>query len=285
MGREVTVFEGQLRNYLPCKYSTVLAWLYSHLTGFNTCNLCSILKLCRNQPLHLRIRASYRWSCRALLFLCLSRCRNRLLAGGLEFDSQQVPEIVSIPLISNLNLLPPCFRIERVPGVLPPGDKRSISEADHSPPSSIEVKNDGVMHPLPHVYLEMFLINQAQLQISLKLPTLCSRDSSVGIATGYGLDGRRAGVRVLLESRIVTCPYCPQIHPASYTMRTGVKRPGRGAYNSFVTSAHANKTRVYTFTSPQVFMAKGELYIFYLPLLWRPLSLWGTDCMFLLRAT
>jgi hypothetical protein len=38
------------------------------------------------------------------------------------------------------------------------------------------------------------------------LVPLLSRDSSVGIATGYGLDDRRIGVRVQLESRIFTSP-------------------------------------------------------------------------------
>ena len=58
------------------------------------------------------------------------------------------------------------------------------------------------------------------------------RDSSVGIATRYGLDGPG------IESRWVarfSAPLQtgPGAHPASYTMGTGsllgVKRPGRGA--------------------------------------------------------
>jgi hypothetical protein len=36
-----------------------------------------------------------------------------------------------------------------------------------------------------------------------------SRDSSVGIATGYGLDDREAGVRVPVRSRIFTSPCRP----------------------------------------------------------------------------
>jgi hypothetical protein len=35
---------------------------------------------------------------------------------------------------------------------------------------------------------------------------LLSRDSVVGIATGYGLDDRRVGVRVPVGSRIFSCP-------------------------------------------------------------------------------
>jgi hypothetical protein len=36
-----------------------------------------------------------------------------------------------------------------------------------------------------------------------------SRDSAVGIATGYGLDDQEVGVRVLLEARIFTSPFLP----------------------------------------------------------------------------
>jgi hypothetical protein len=36
-----------------------------------------------------------------------------------------------------------------------------------------------------------------------------SRDSSVGIATGYGLDDGGVGVRVLVGSRMFSCPRRP----------------------------------------------------------------------------
>jgi hypothetical protein len=36
-----------------------------------------------------------------------------------------------------------------------------------------------------------------------------SRDSAVGIATGYGLDDRGVGVRVLVRSRIFSSPRRP----------------------------------------------------------------------------
>ena len=61
------------------------------------------------------------------------------------------------------------------------------------------------------------------------------RDSSVGIATRYGLDGPR------IESRwgarfFAPVQAGPGAHPASYTMGTGsfpgVKRPGRGVDHS-----------------------------------------------------
>jgi hypothetical protein len=40
-------------------------------------------------------------------------------------------------------------------------------------------------------------------------PTIGSRDSAVGIATGYGLDDRGVGVRVPVGSRIITSPSRP----------------------------------------------------------------------------
>ena len=58
------------------------------------------------------------------------------------------------------------------------------------------------------------------------------RDSSVGIATRYGLDGRgiESPVGATFSAPVQTGPGA---HPASCTMGTGsftgVKRPGRGA--------------------------------------------------------
>jgi hypothetical protein len=40
-----------------------------------------------------------------------------------------------------------------------------------------------------------------------------SRDSSVGIATGYGLDDREVGVRVLVGSRIFSKSSRPDLGP------------------------------------------------------------------------
>ena len=55
---------------------------------------------------------------------------------------------------------------------------------------------------------------------------MLDRDSSVGIATRYGLDGP---VEARFSAPVQTGP---GVHPASYTMGTGsfpgVKRPGRG---------------------------------------------------------
>jgi hypothetical protein len=57
-----------------------------------------------------------------------------------------------------------------------------------------------------------------------------SRDSAVGIATGYGLDNREFGVRVPVGSRISSSPRRPDrpwVPPnLLYNGYRGVKRPG-----------------------------------------------------------
>jgi hypothetical protein len=60
---------------------------------------------------------------------------------------------------------------------------------------------------------------------------IIGRDSSVGVATGYGLDG--PGVRISVGKRFsAPVQTGPGAHPVSYTMGTGsfsgVKRPERG---------------------------------------------------------
>jgi hypothetical protein len=90
-----------------------------------------------------------------------------------------------------------------------------------------------------------------------------SRDSVIGIATGYGLDDRGVGVRVPVESRIFSSPRCPDrsgVRPTSYPMGTGgsfprVKRLGREADHSPPTSAEVKKMWIYTSTPPYAFMA------------------------------
>jgi hypothetical protein len=77
-----------------------------------------------------------------------------------------------------------------------------------------------------------------------------SRDSSVGIALGYGLDDRGSRARLpagagnfSLHHRVQNGPGA---HPASYPMVTGVlslgvKRPGREADHSPPTSAEVKE--------------------------------------------
>jgi hypothetical protein len=85
--------------------------------------------------------------------------------------------------------------------------------------------------------------------------------SSVGIATGYGLDHRGVGVRVPVEARILSSLRRPDRFwglSSRYRGRVlspGVKRPGGEADHSSPTSAEVNKTWIYTSTPPYAFMA------------------------------
>jgi hypothetical protein len=85
------------------------------------------------------------------------------------------------------------------------------------------------------------------------LPTTTeSRDSAVGVATGYGLDGQGVGVRVPIGSRIFLSP-CrsdyeatqPHIQWVPGTLSPEVERSGREADHSPPTSAEVKETCVY----------------------------------------
>jgi hypothetical protein len=90
-----------------------------------------------------------------------------------------------------------------------------------------------------------------------------SRDSSVGIATGYGLEDHgvwefesRLGQKFSLLHIVQTGS---GVHPTSYTMNTGssfpgVKRQRREADHSPPTSSEVKKMWIYTSTPPYVFM-------------------------------
>jgi hypothetical protein len=91
-----------------------------------------------------------------------------------------------------------------------------------------------------------------------------SRSSAVGIATGYGLDGREVWVRVPVGSRMLALHIFQAdsgIHPTSPTewvpgvLSPVVKRPEREADQSPPTSAEMNKTWICTSTPPHAFMA------------------------------
>jgi hypothetical protein len=91
-----------------------------------------------------------------------------------------------------------------------------------------------------------------------------SRDSAVGIATGYGLDGQGSK----FESRLAQ-DFSPLhvlqtgsgAHLAYYRMGNvgsfspAVKRPGRKAEHSPPASTEIKNTCIYTSTPPYVFMA------------------------------
>jgi hypothetical protein len=77
-----------------------------------------------------------------------------------------------------------------------------------------------------------------------------SRDSAVGIATGYGLDDRRVGVQVPMESRISSSPRRPDwlwgppiLLANGYrgALSLGIKRPGHKADHSSPTCAEVKK--------------------------------------------
>jgi hypothetical protein len=91
-----------------------------------------------------------------------------------------------------------------------------------------------------------------------------SGDGVVGIATGYGLDDRRVGVRVPEGSRIFCSPRRPDglWGPSNLLSdgyrglsSPGVERPGREADHSPPASAEVKKMWIYTSTPPYAFMA------------------------------
>jgi hypothetical protein len=70
-----------------------------------------------------------------------------LRAGSPGLDSRQW-KVFLFSTASTPALGPTQPPIQWVPGVLSPGIKRQEREADHSPPSSAEVKNGGAIPPL-----------------------------------------------------------------------------------------------------------------------------------------
>jgi hypothetical protein len=84
-----------------------------------------------------------------------------------------------------------------------------------------------------------------------------SRDSVVGIETGYWLDGRGVGVRFPVRSRIFSSPRRPDRLwgrvPGAFS--PAVKGQGSEAEHSLPTSAEVKYTWIYTSTPPYVFMA------------------------------
>jgi hypothetical protein len=82
-----------------------------------------------------------------------------------------------------------------------------------------------------------------------------SRDSSVGIATGYVLDNGGVEVPVPVGLRIFSSLRRPdRLWGPPSLLSTGVKRPGNEADHS-PTSAEVKKLWIYTSTPPYAFMA------------------------------
>jgi hypothetical protein len=92
-----------------------------------------------------------------------------------------------------------------------------------------------------------------------------SRDSAVGIATGYGLDDRGVGIRVpmggsknfyfSMSSTPALGPTQPPMQWVPGALSPRVKRAGRETDHSPSTSGEVKKTWVYTSTPPYIFMA------------------------------
>jgi hypothetical protein len=84
--------------------------------------------------------------------------------------------------------------------------------------------------------------------ICVCIETSGSRDSSVGIATGYGLDDRGVGVRVPVGSRIFSCQRCADRLCGSLQWEPGVKRAGRESDRSPPANAEIKKIWIYKLT-------------------------------------
>jgi hypothetical protein len=80
-----------------------------------------------------------------------------------------------------------------------------------------------------------------------------SRDSSVGIVTGYGMDDRWVGVRVLVGARIFSSPRHPDRLGGPPNLLSNGYR-GREADHSPPTSAKVKRMWIYTSTPPYAFM-------------------------------
>jgi hypothetical protein len=88
------------------------------------------------------------------------------------------------------------------------------------------------------------------------LPSLMEgRDSSVGIATGYKLEGRAVGVRVPVGARFFTSPRRPDRLWGPPLLSNGYRGLGREAGHSPSTSSEVKNTWIYTCTAPYAFMA------------------------------
>jgi hypothetical protein len=155
-------------------------------------------------------------------------------------------------------------------GVFPPGVKLQGREADHSPPASAEVKKMWIYTSIPpYAFMAQYLINYAQGQLNIFLFQLAismcwSRDSSVGIATVYGLDdqgggssspGRVKKFRFSISCRSAPGSTQPPIKWVLGALSPGVKRQGSEADHSPPTSAEVKKMWIYTSTPLCVFMA------------------------------
>jgi hypothetical protein len=101
-------------------------------------------------PIFLRIFCSQKLKFYSYELGQISPYSDRLQDGRQGFDSRQGQEIFLYSTASRPALGPTQPPIQWVPGELSPGVKRLRREGDHSPPSSVQIKNGGAIPPLPH---------------------------------------------------------------------------------------------------------------------------------------
>jgi hypothetical protein len=112
----------------------------------------------------------------------------------------------------------------------------------------------------------MFMDSSVTLAVELfktELKPDWSRDSSVGIATGYRLENGRVGVRVAVGQELSLLHVVqigfgftqPPIQWVPGALSSAVKRPGREADHSPPTSVEIKKIWIYTSNPPYAFMA------------------------------
>jgi predicted ferric reductase len=118
-----------------------------------------------------------------------------------------------------------------------------------------------IIYLLTYLHVTIFLPSSGLLHILLSW--LWSRDSVVGIATGYGLDDRRVGVRIPVVSRIFTSQRRPdRLWSPPNLLSNGyrgpfprLKRPDRKGDHSPPASVEVKKMWIYISTPPYAFRA------------------------------
>jgi hypothetical protein len=111
------------------------------------------------------------------------------------------------------------------------------------------------------ILLTFYNTGNRQKRFQIALHVLLSRDSSVAIETGCGLDGRDSNLgrgKIFLFSttpRPALRPTQPLIQWVPGALSPEVKRPGRKADHSPPSNAEVKNTWIYTSTPPYAFMA------------------------------
>jgi hypothetical protein len=138
----------------------------------------------------------------------------------------------------------------------------------HSVTFHITVKQDVSIHLATRYIYCLNAICRCNISSTLHGPTikisdfslkkiLMSQEIAVGIAIGYGLNDRGAGVRVPVEARILLSHVVQTgsgAHPTSCPMGVGSKAVKLTTLTTPPTSAGVKKMWIYTSTPPYVFI-------------------------------